>query len=163
MDLKLDTRPTHSCCAAHAAPAEVGLRAAEDLCQREGVRLTPQRRAVLKALLAARRPLGAYDLIEALREGGARAPAPIVIYRALDFLKDLGLIHRLETLNAFIACPHRHGTHERVSFLICEKCRHVDEVVSPTLNTALDSLAGEHDFRPQRQVVELAGLCRDCQ
>lgn len=163
MDLKLDTRPSHGCCAAHAAPAEDGLRAAEDLCQREGVRLTPQRRAVLKALLAARRPLGAYDLIEVLREGGGRAHAPIVIYRALDFLKDLGLIHRLETLNAFIACQHRHGTHERVSFLICEMCRHVDEVVSPALNGALDALAGEHGFRPQRQVVELAGLCRACQ
>lgn len=163
MTLKLDTRPSHSCCAAHAAPAEDGLRAAEDRCAREGARLTPQRRAVLAALLAARRPLGAYDLIEALREGGARAPAPIVVYRALDFLKEQGLIHRLETLNAFIACPHRHGTHERVTFLICETCRHVDEVVSPALNGALDALAGEHDFRAQRQVVELAGLCRGCQ
>lgn len=163
MTLKLDTRPTHACCAAHAAPAEVGLRAAEDHCAREGLRLTPQRRAVLQALLNARMPLGAYDLIEALREGGARAPAPIVIYRALDFLREQGLIHRLETLNAFIACPHRHGTHERVTFLICETCRHVDEVVSPGLHQALDTLAGEHGFRAARQVVELAGTCRNCQ
>lgn len=163
MNLKLETRPTHACCAAHAAPAEEGLRAAEALCEKNGTRLTPQRRAVLQALLAAKRPLGAYDLIEVLREGAARAPAPIVIYRALDFLKEQGLIHRLETLNAFIACPHRHAGHERVSFLICENCRHVDEVVSSPLNGALDALASEHAFKPARQVVELAGLCRNCQ
>ncbi len=131
MTLKLDTRSPQYCCAAHAVPVEAGLRAAEEHCAREGLRFTPQRRAVLKTLLTKRKPLGAYDLIEALREGDARAPAPIVIYRALDFLKEQGLIHRLETLNAFIACPHRHGSHERVTFLICESCRHVDEVVSP--------------------------------
>lgn len=163
MALKLDPLAHHhACCAAHAASPEDGLRAAEELCAREGQRLTPQRRAVLKGLLAARKPLGAYDLIEILREGGGRAPAPIVIYRALDFLKELGLIHRLETLNAFIACPHRHGTHERVTFLICEACRHVDEIIAPELNTALATLAGRHDFRATRQVVELAGKCRNC-
>jgi Fur family transcriptional regulator, zinc uptake regulator len=169
MSLKLQTRPPHDCCAAHAAPAAEGLRAAEKQCDDKGLRLTPQRRAVLEALLEARRPLGAYDLIEVLRGKAARAPAPIVVYRALDFLREQGFIHRLETLNAFIACPHRHGQRdsapagERVAFLICEACRHVDEVEVPALNGALDSLAHAHAFRATRQVVELAGLCRACQ
>ena len=169
MVMKLEIRPSHSCCPAHAAPAVDGLRAAEKQCADKGLRLTPQRRAVLEALLEAKRPLGAYDLIEILRGGATRAPAPIVIYRALDFLREQGFIHRLETLNAFIACPHRHaegalgGQGERVAFLICETCRHVDEVEVPALNVALDALAADHAFRAHRQVVELAGTCRTCQ
>jgi Fur family transcriptional regulator, zinc uptake regulator len=163
MALKFALGHSHACCAAHAAPVADALRAAEDHCAASGVRLTPQRRAVLSALLEAKRPLGAYDLIEALRAEGGRAPAPIVIYRALDFLKDQGFIHRLETLNAFIACPHRHDPAARIAFLICETCRHVDEVVVPSLNSALDTLAANHAFRPLRQVVELAGTCKACQ
>jgi Fur family transcriptional regulator, zinc uptake regulator len=163
MTLKLEIRPAHACCAAHAAPAAEGVLAAEKQCTDKGLRLTPQRRAVLEALLEARRPLGAYDLIEVLRGQGARAPAPIVIYRALDFLREHGFIHRLETLNAFIACPHGHSKSERIAFLICEICHHVDEVEVPALNGALDSLSKDHAFRVQRQVVELAGTCRACQ
>ncbi len=153
----------HACCDAHRVPPQETLRAADENCRRTGVRMTPQRRAVLSALAEAQRPLGAYDLIEALREGGTgRGPAPIAIYRALDFLRDNGFIHRLETLNAFIACPHLHGLGERVVFLICEHCRHVEETVAAPLTRALASIAAEHGFTAERQVVELAGTCRNC-
>lgn len=152
----------HGCCAAHAIAPQDTMRAAEEACHQRGLRMTPQRRAVLKALAEAKAPLGAYDLIEALREKGARAPAPIVIYRALDFLRENGFIHRLETLNAFIACPHLHGSGERVVFLICENCRHVEEAVAEPLSAALNAIAREHAFTARRQVVELAGLCRNC-
>ncbi|HRE21625.1 MAG TPA: Fur family transcriptional regulator [Rhabdaerophilum sp.] len=151
-----------TCCAGHAVPAGALLDAAEEHCRRQGLRLTPQRRAVLDALVRARGPLGAYDLIEALRPDGARGPAPIAIYRALDFLKENGFIHRLESLNAFIACPHRHTHGERVVFLICESCRHVEEATAKPLDAALARLARDHGFTPARQIVELAGTCRHC-
>jgi Fur family transcriptional regulator, zinc uptake regulator len=151
-----------ACCAGHAVPAQETLRAAEDICRAKGLRMTPQRRAVLAALVDTKGPLGAYDLIEILRKGNARGPAPIAIYRALEFLRDNGFIHRLETLNAFIACPHLHASGERVVFLICDQCRHVEETSARPLDEALSSLATAHGFVPTRQVMELAGTCRHC-
>lgn len=152
----------HACCDAHAVPSRVTLQAAEDLCRTNGLRLTPQRRAVLAALVEARRPLGAYDLIEALRVDNGRSPAPIAIYRALDFLRENGFIHRLETLNAFIACPHLHASGQQVMFLICEKCRHVEEILAEPLDKTLAAIAADHGFSAGRHVIELAGLCRHC-
>lgn len=171
MNARLEIRPHRhdhgssraECCAGHAVPPAETVAAAERLCRERGLRLTDQRRAVLGALAESRKPLGAYDLIEILRgRGEGRAPAPIAIYRALDFLGENGFIHRLESLNAFIACPHRHGAGEGVVFLICERCHHVEEAVGDRLNAALAALAGEHDFAPRRQVIEVAGLCRTC-
>jgi Fur family transcriptional regulator, zinc uptake regulator len=154
---------TTSCCHAHGVmAAEETLVAAEAYCRVHGLRLTPHRRAVLDVLARACAPLGAYDLIERMRQEGARAPAPIVIYRVLDFLKEHGFIHRLETLNAFIACPHRHNPAVRVVFLICETCKQVEEVVSSPLDSAISALARKHDFMADKQVMELAGTCRTC-
>ena len=148
----------------HAHRHETGeiLRAAETLCQQRSARLTAQRKGVLEMLADSPKPLGAYDLIEETRKRTGRAPAPIAIYRALEFLQEHGLIHRLETLNAFIACPHHHKEAEPVVFLICETCRDVTEAVAEPLNRALVSVAGAHDFMATRQVVELAGRCTTC-
>lgn len=139
------------------------LRAAEASCLRNGTRLTTQRRQVLEALVEGEKPLGAYDLIEAMRQKTGRGPAPIAIYRALDFLKEQGFIHRLETLNAFIACPHHHEQSEPVVFLICEDCRSVSEATAEPLASAIHSVAAKQGFVSRRQVMELAGLCRACQ
>lgn len=155
-------RPS-SCCGHNHGPSIPSLLAeAEATCQARGVRLTEQRRDVLRALLEHGHPLGAYDLIEKLRPETGRSPAPIAIYRALDFLQEQGLIHRLETLNAFIACPHSHRAGERIAFLICEQCSHVDEVVAKEIDSALQGLASRHGFSPNRTVIEVAGTCRAC-
>lgn len=146
----------------HAAELPQLLAGAEALCRARGARLTEQRRAVFEALVRHGHPLGAYDLIEKLRPATGRSPAPIAIYRALEFLQELGLIHRLETLNAYIACPHRHEAGARVAFLICESCRHVEEVASEGVDAALAALAGQSGFRAARHVIEIAGTCRSC-
>ncbi|MBN8533758.1 MAG: transcriptional repressor [Rhizobiales bacterium] len=158
-----DHTHAHGCGHDHAAALPRLLLEAEDLCRARGVRLTDQRRAVFTALVRHGHPLGAYDLIEKLRPKSGRSPAPIAIYRALDFLQQNGLIHRLETLNAYIACPHTHGAGEAVVFLICEECSHVEEASTSGVNMALDSLATQHGFVARRRVVELGGLCRACQ
>lgn len=160
--LRLHVVPTgHGCCAHHHHAPRDTLAAAEEFCRKNGLRLTEQRRAVLEALAESAHPCGAYDLIEALRAKKGRAFAPIAIYRALDFLKENGLIHRIESLNAFIACPHRHDD-DNVVFLICETCRHVEETIAAPLNQALKGVAEAHGFAPRHQVVEISGLCSAC-
>ena len=94
---------------------------AEALCAKRAQRLTPIRRQVLEVLLGSHSPLGAYDIIDRAAATGAR-PAPITIYRALDFLRENGLVHRIESRNAFVACVNNHADGELVVFLICEHC-----------------------------------------
>ena len=93
---------------------------AEALCAERGQRLTPIRRRVLGALLASHKPLGAYEIIDRMAPRGPR-PAPITAYRALEFLRQNGLVHRIESRNAFIACVHNHAAGALVVFLICER------------------------------------------
>ena len=104
---------------------------AEALCVERGQRLTPIRRKVLDVLLGSHKPLGAYEIIDRLAPKGPR-PAPITAYRALDFLRENGLVHRIESRNAFIACVHNHAAGDLVVFLICERCGAVGEASSPT-------------------------------
>lgn len=135
---------------------------AEDICLKVGVKLTASRRRILEILAAEGRPLGAYDLIEKVAETAAKRPAPISIYRALDFLLDNGLIHRLASRNAYLACGHGHGAQEPVVFLICDTCGEVAEATSPALIGSLIQLADQAKFAPRVQVMELAGVCRTC-
>ncbi|MBM3083019.1 transcriptional repressor [Chelatococcus daeguensis] len=151
---------------AHAAArlkeAPAALDAAEAACRTRGQRLTPIRRAVLETLYATHRPLGAYDLAEALTQQDERRVAPITIYRALDFLLEQGFVHKLETKNAFVACPHHHEPGELVVFLICEACGGVDEAASPDVGSALRRVLTDAAFKPRAQVVEIAGTCAHC-
>ena len=125
-------------------------------------RLTPGRKAVLDILEKARRPVGAYELIELLASAGGRRPAPTQVYRALDFLVEQGLVHRLASRNAFLACGHAHGASEPVAFLICDACGHVDEATSPALSADVADVAGQCGFAPRAQIIEIAGRCAAC-
>ena len=151
---------------AHAAHqserAGVALATAEAACRRTGARLTPMRREVLEALYATHRPLGAYDIAEAIAGKDGRRLAPITIYRALDFLLQHGLAHRLASRNAFIACPHGHEPGDLVAFLICEGCGGVDEMSSVRVAGAISNLLAEQSFEPQLQVLEISGRCAHC-
>src|SRR5581483_10400504 len=102
---------------------------AEAVCLERGQRLTAMRRKVLDELLASHKPLGAYEIIDRLALRGAR-PAPITAYRALEFLRENGLVHRIESRNAFVACVHNHLADELVVFMICEHCGAVGEAAS---------------------------------
>ncbi|MFO1151477.1 MAG: transcriptional repressor [Alsobacter sp.] len=147
---------------ARATDAPAALEAAEASCRERGLRLTPVRRQVLEALHATHRPLSAYEIIERVGPQDGRMLAPISIYRALDFLLEAGFAHRLESRNAFIACPAHHAPGEVVVFMICEHCGGVDEAVSDDLRAALSRLADENGFQPATQFIELAGACAHC-
>lgn len=138
------------------------LREATALCQTRGVRLTGQRALVLEVLIEAGRALGAYDLIDLVAARAAKRIAPITIYRALEFLVENDLVHRIESRNAFLACPGGHGVHPQAVFMICETCGAVSETVSPQLENDLAALARTHGFRPRGRVIELTGCCGTC-
>src|SRR5438445_9181637 len=138
-----------------------GMALAEARCVERGQRLTPIRRKVLAALLGSHKPLGAYDIIERLALNKARL-APITAYRALEFLRTNGLVHRIASRNAFIACVHNHAAGELVVFLICEGCGVVGEASSAKVTATLASAAREAGFTPKSPVIEITGMCSHC-
>jgi Fur family transcriptional regulator, zinc uptake regulator len=144
----------HDLCA-HAALATAEARLAE-----AGQRLTPVRRRTLEILLASPRALGAYEVLERLVEGGF-ANQPPVAYRALEFLEDQGLAHRIRRLNAFTACMHAGQAHSP-AFLICRSCHKVAEAPATEVVAALSRAAGALDFTLERATVEALGLCPAC-
>ena len=140
----------HGRCAADA------LAHAEALCIQRGERLTAMRRMVLEVLSASHKPLGAYEIIDLVAAKGAR-PAPITIYRALDFLLENGLAHRIESRNAFLACSHNHDAGALVAFLICEHCGAVGEAPASAVGESLAAAARKAGFRPTMSVIEITG------
>jgi len=134
---------------------------AEAQCAERGRRLTPIRRRVLAALLASHKPLGAYEIIDRLAPKGPR-PAPITAYRALEFLRENGLVHRIESRNAFIACVHNHAAGALVVFMICERCGAVGEASSADVTSTLASAARAAGFVPKSPVIEISGVCGHC-
>lgn len=134
---------------------------AEALCAARAQRLTPIRRQVLEVLLGSHKPLGAYEIIDRAAARGAR-PAPITIYRALDFLRGHGLVHRIESRNAFVACVGNHDSGDIVVFLICERCGEVGEAASAAVAGELKSAARAAGFTPKAPVIEIGGVCSHC-
>ena len=137
------------------------MAAAEAHCFDRGQRLTAMRREVLATLLASHQPLGAYEIMERLAPLGPR-PAPIIVYRALDFLRDNGLVHRIESRSAFVACVHAHAAGDLVVFLICERCGAVGEASSPAVASTLRTAAQAAGFAPKSPVIEISGICAHC-
>ncbi len=136
------------------------LEHAEAVCQRRQVRLTQQRRQVLEIVASSHIPLGAYEILERL-DGAKKRKAPITVYRALDFLMEQGLVHRLASLNAFIACFHESVDHT-AQFFICRECHTVAELHSARVTHALRKDAKAAGFRMDEQTVEVSGLCSHC-
>lgn len=146
----------------HGRCAEDAFSHAEKVCTGRGQKFTPIRRQVLGALLSSHRPLGAYEVIDELAKTMPR-PAPITVYRALDFLMDNGLVHRIESRNAFLACAHNHDETAVVAFLICETCGSVGEIPAAPLAQSFNEAARGTGFAPKLSVVEITGICAHCQ
>lgn len=133
-------------------------------CAVKGGKLTDIRRSVLALVIGAGGPVGAYMLLDQLKAERANA-APVTIYRALDFLMENGLIHKIERLNAFVACAesgeHEHHEHS-VQFLICRTCGTVAEMEDHGIAAAVSKAAGKTGFRPDHATVEVEGTCGSC-
>ena len=145
----------------HARCSADALAHAETLCAERGERLTPMRRRVLEILAGSHKPLGAYEIMDKVAHKGTR-PAPITIYRALDFLRENGLVHRIESRNAFVACVNNHRSDALVAFLICERCGAVGEAPAVAAAQSLAAAARSAGFTPTLSVIEITGTCSHC-
>lgn len=141
----------------HGACVSTALSAAEAACAERGVQFTPVRRRVLEILLEAHAALGAYDVLERLAAEGL-GDKPPVAYRALSFLTDQGFVHRIERLNAFVACALPGSDHDP-AFMICRGCGAVAEGEA---DGVMGSRAAAAGFVIEQRVVELEGLCPEC-
>jgi Fur family transcriptional regulator, zinc uptake regulator len=128
----------------------------------QGLKMTPLRRRVLEEVAGSHDAVGAYAVLDALsRKTGTRV-APISVYRALDVLQSAGVIHRVESRNAFFACHADHDTRQRPVVLVCDACHGVTEVVASAAFTPVDEVAAAHGFHTRHTVIEVAGQCRIC-
>lgn len=134
---------------------------ARSYCEAKGARLTPLRERVYEILLNQESAIGAYDLLDKLRTTEDNAKPPTV-YRALDFFLELGLVHKVESTNAFMAC-HHFGCSHPVQFLICDTCGDVQEIQSAGVKETLEAQAKENKFMILRQTIEAHGVCQKCQ
>ena len=130
-------------------------------CKQQGLKLTNIRQQVLELIWASHKPLGAYDVLQKLQENGHK-PAPPTAYRALDFLVNAQLIHRIESLNAYIGCPTPNESHQS-QFYICKQCGHVAELHNQDVSKALTVSADKLGFSSQEPIVEVHGICHDCE
>jgi Fur family zinc uptake transcriptional regulator len=144
----------------HRACIEAGLEAAERICQENSARLTPDRRQVLEILLRRHSAVGAYDIIDSM-EWGDRRRASSVVYRALDFLAANGLVHKLHSRNAFIACSHPDEGHG-AQFLICTRCDRIAEIADRKVERGVIAAANDAGFTVRRPMIEIEGLCPHC-
>ena len=144
----------------HARCVDGVVAHAERLCAARGVRFTDQRRRVLAIVAGSHRAIGAYDIIERLAGTGAR-PAPVTVYRALEFLIENGFVHRIASRNAFVTCMRQHDDHAAV-FLICDRCGTIGEVEAGRVLGVVDRKARDTGFTVDRAVIEVSGQCRNC-
>jgi Fur family zinc uptake transcriptional regulator len=144
----------------HDSCVSAAIATAERLCRERGLRFTDLRRRVLTLVWDSHRPIGAYDILDKLG-GEGRAAAPPTVYRALDFLIEAGLVHRLDSLNAYIGCADPARSHAG-QFLICRSCRTVVELDDPDIDTVVADTAERLGFTSVHQMLEVQGLCPNC-
>lgn len=149
-------RPGHD----HDRCVNTALATARVLCTEQGLRLTPIRRRVLELIWGRHQPVKAYDILTQLQRKNPRT-APPTVYRALEFLLEAGLVHRVASFNAYVGCGDP-GTPHVGQFLICRTCNVVAEINDPRVSEMLGQDARRLGFRSEHPTVEVTGLCRQC-
>jgi Fur family transcriptional regulator, zinc uptake regulator len=143
----------------HQSCVDRALDQADSLCRQQNKRFTTIRRRVLKLVWRQHKPIGAYELLELLQQDNRTAPP--TVYRALDFLQQAGLVHRIASLNAYVGCNRPHKPHDG-QFLICESCHALAELDVPQITAAINQSAAVSGFQTVRQTIEIMGLCPNC-
>ncbi len=144
----------------HRYCVRAALTRAAEVCRHRGVRLTAQRQQVLELIWGQHKPIGAYEILEAMQSSGVKA-APPTVYRALDFLLAQGLIHRIESRNAFTGCSTPETRHNG-QFLVCSECGTVAELADEALTENVRKRAERLGFEARHQTIEVSGLCPRC-
>jgi len=149
--------PSHD----HSVCAKDALVSAEKSCKHNNVRFTQMRRRVFEIIWENHEPVGAYDILARLNENGGRT-APIAVYRALDFLLEQDLIHRIQSMNAFVGCSEPQLIHKS-HFLICSSCKTVAEIPNSSLDHSVSLTAKANGFKIVDSMLEIKGTCQNCQ
>ena len=139
---------------------EKNIQEAEQYCKENGLNFTPVRRKVLEILLHKNTAIGAYEILDLLREAGFKNQPPVA-YRALDFLVQNGFAHKIEQLNSFIGCTHP-GKDHSPAFMICRNCDSVSEEEALVRNFSVSQIASTAGFTVEKAVIEARGLCHSC-
>ena len=139
---------------------EKNIQEAEEYCKENGLNFTPVRRKVLEILLHKNTAIGAYEILDLLREAGFKNQPPVA-YRALDFLVQNGFAHKIEQLNSFIGCTHP-GKDHSPAFMICRNCDSVSEEEALVRNFSVSQIALKAGFTVEKAVIEARGLCHSC-
>lgn len=145
----------------HTYNLKDALKQAQEACDARSVKFTPLREHVLKLIWQAGGPAKAYDILDALGKSVGKAAKPPTVYRTLDFLLELGVIHKLNRLNAYVPCAHPHA-HKECYFLICKRCESIQECCNDWLKKAIEDTAKANHFVPIQVSVEIEGLCQNC-
>ncbi|WP_417582248.1 Fur family transcriptional regulator [Nitrincola sp.] len=156
-----DKNTAFVCANDHQHCIDEAMSSAKALCREQQLRLTPVRELVLRLIWQNHKPLGAYDLLPALADAGFNS-APPTVYRALEFLQEQGLVHRLASLNAYMGCSHP-GKQHSGCFFICERCHQAREVDATPLQAALKQQSQSLGFSITRETIEVLGICPECQ
>ncbi len=149
--------PNHN----HRRCVKTALESATRVCAERGSRLTAIRALVLTLVWESHKPVTAYELLDRLRKAKKTGAAPPTVYRALEFLLAHDLVHRIESMNAFTGCGTPGETHDG-QFLLCTKCKRVAELQDTSVTELIDSSARLVGFKPERQTIEVRGLCPSC-
>jgi Fur family zinc uptake transcriptional regulator len=136
------------------------IKVAEQYCKENDLKFTPVRRKVLELLLQKNTAIGAYEILDLLREAGFKNQPPVA-YRALDFLVKNGFAHKIEQLNSFIGCVHP-GKDHSPAFMICRNCDFVGEEEAISPNSSVSKIASKSGFKVEKAIIEAQGLCHSC-
>ncbi|MBL0319153.1 MAG: transcriptional repressor [Alphaproteobacteria bacterium] len=136
------------------------LHQADRLCHQHGQKLTPIRKKILELVWQSHKPIKAYDLLAMLdKDDGASAPP--TVYRALDFLLDQRLVHKIESLNSFVGCPHP-GDEHQCQFFVCNTCHNVTEMCHDELSQVITASCQKNGYRVESMILEIHGQCPEC-
>lgn len=149
-----------SSCSNHKKCVKESLKKAEEICKEKNLRFTDLRKNVFLIILQSHQPSKAYDILDVLKKNDSSAKPP-TIYRALDFLLENGLIHKLHISNSYVSCSHP-LKHKKCSFLICNKCHEVSECCDEKLTQELYQIGLQNNFEIQDANVEIRGICSSC-
>lgn len=152
--------PSFACNHDHTLCMEEAMEQAKRVCEKGGERFTDLRRQVFEIVWSGHKPVKAYDLLAELSSKRSGV-APPTVYRTLDFLQSLGLVHKLESLNAYLGCSHPENEHQS-HFLICEGCEEVRELEFDSFRQSIAQVEEEQEFHIKHMTVELFGLCSRC-
>jgi Fur family zinc uptake transcriptional regulator len=146
----------------HGLCVEQALARARQICRAKDIKLTALREAVLREIASSHQPVGAYDIIERVSGSGGRRLAPISVYRIIEVLLAAGLIHRIESLNAYFACNGDHDGSSSPLVLLCEDCGRVAETEAAGARKAIAETTEAGRFVVKNTVLEVKGICADC-